>query len=103
MIDVRHARPERRGERAGPDGDIAWHVVVGCVFRNSCATNRGRHLVLFFERTDATLGDFYFTGGAPAITRYPSGNRPGAWAKLRNSANYTGLFSETVRIDRLAQ
>ncbi|SMG44234.1 RICIN domain-containing protein [Paraburkholderia susongensis] len=63
----------------------------------------GTALVLY-RRTDATLGEFYFTGGAPALTRYTysPGNAfaPGAAQDL---GKLPGLFSETVRIDRLAQ
>jgi LmbE family N-acetylglucosaminyl deacetylase len=71
------------------------------VFPAFVSDPRHRALVLY-RRVDATLGDFYFTGGAPALTRYPldDGFAPGAAEDL---GQLPGLFSETVRIDRLAQ
>ncbi|MFM0335435.1 hypothetical protein [Paraburkholderia fungorum] len=58
--------------------------------------------LVVYRRTDATLGDFYFAGGSAALVRYPVGDgfalgAPQALSEL------PGLFSETVRIDRLAQ
>jgi hypothetical protein len=61
----------------------------------------GAALVLY-RRTDATLGDFYFTGGAPALLRYPLENGFALGAP-HDLGELPGLFSETVRIDRLAQ
>jgi hypothetical protein len=58
--------------------------------------------LVLYRRTDATLGDFYFTGGAPALTRYPVGNGF-ALGAAQDLGQLPGLFSETVRIDRLAQ
>ncbi|WP_168792694.1 PIG-L family deacetylase [Paraburkholderia aromaticivorans] len=71
------------------------------VFPEFVRDKQGAALVLF-RRTDATLGDFYFTGGAPALTRYPSGNGL-ALGEAQELGKLPGLFSETVRIDRLAQ
>jgi hypothetical protein len=71
------------------------------VFPQFVRDRQGAALVLF-RRTDATLGDFYFTGGAPALTRYPSGNGL-TLGEAQELGKLPGLFSETVRIDRLAQ
>jgi len=55
-----------------------------------------------YRRVDATLGDFYFTGGAPALSRYPlTGNS--AVGTPQDLGELPGLFSETLRIDRLTQ
>ncbi|WP_025601088.1 RICIN domain-containing protein [Burkholderia sp. WSM2230] len=71
------------------------------VFPAYVQDKHGAALVLY-RRVDATLGDFYFTGGAPALSRYPlkSGLAVGTPQDL---GEMPGLFSETVRIDRLAQ
>ena len=71
------------------------------VFLAFVRDRRNAALVLY-RRTDATLGDFYFTGGAPALTRYPVGNGF-ALGPAQDLGELPGLFSETVRIDRLAQ
>lgn len=71
------------------------------VFPQFVRDKQGTALVLF-RRTDATLGDFYFTGGAPALSRYPSGSGL-ALGAVQELGKLPGLFSETVRIDRLAQ
>jgi hypothetical protein len=71
------------------------------VFAQFVRDKQGAALVLF-RRTDATLGDFYFTGGAPALTRYPAGNGL-ALGDAQELGKLPGLFSETVRIDRLAK
>ncbi|HYS62646.1 MAG TPA: ricin-type beta-trefoil lectin domain protein [Paraburkholderia sp.] len=62
----------------------------------------GHAALVLYRRVDATLGDFYFTGGSPALSRYPvaDGFALGAAQEL---GDLPGLFSETVRIDRLAQ
>ncbi len=62
---------------------------------------RGAALVLY-RRVDATLGNFYFTGGAPALTLYPAGQNL-ALGTAQELGELPGLFSETLRIDRLAQ
>ena len=58
--------------------------------------------LVVYRRTDATLGDFYFTGGSAALVRYPVGDSFALGAPQALS-ELPGLFSETVRIDRLAQ
>jgi hypothetical protein len=62
---------------------------------------QGAALALY-RRVDATLGDFYFTGGAPALSRYPLKNGL-TLGTPQDLGELPGLFSETVRIDRLAQ
>lgn len=76
---------------------LSWSDVFPAFVRDK----QGAALVLF-RRTDATLGDFYFTGGAPALSRYPSGNGL-ALGEAQELGKLPGLFSETVRIDRLTQ
>lgn len=65
---------------------------------------RDRHgaALALYRRVDATLGDFYFTGGAPALSRYPLKNGL-TLGTPQDLGELPGLFSETVRIDRLAQ
>ncbi|WGS50561.1 PIG-L family deacetylase [Paraburkholderia sp. D15] len=76
--------------------------------------------LVLYRRVDATLGNFYYTGGAPALTSYPvetpsqatqanqanpasqSGPRL-ALGAAQELGELPGLFSETLRIDRLAQ
>jgi LmbE family N-acetylglucosaminyl deacetylase len=76
---------------------LSWSDVFPAFVRDK----RDAALVLY-RRVDATLGDFYFTGGAPAVTRYPVGNGF-ALGTAEDLGQLPGLFSETVRIDRLAQ
>ncbi|MEZ0602689.1 hypothetical protein ACAX43_11150 [Paraburkholderia sp. IW21] len=76
---------------------MSWSDVFPAFVRDK----RDAALVLY-RRTDATLGDFYFTGGAPALTRYPVGDGF-ALGAAQDLGELPGLFSETVRIDRLAQ
>jgi len=76
---------------------MSWSDVFPVFVRDK----RNAALVLY-RRTDATLGDFYFTGGAPALTRYPVGDGF-ALGTAQDLGELPGLFSETVRIDRLAQ
>ncbi|MFM0755467.1 PIG-L family deacetylase [Paraburkholderia strydomiana] len=71
------------------------------VFPGYVRDTHGAALVLY-RRTDATLGDFYFTGGAPALSLYPLENGLALGAP-HDLGELPGLFSETVRIDRLAQ
>ncbi|HZZ14092.1 MAG TPA: PIG-L family deacetylase [Paraburkholderia sp.] len=71
------------------------------VFPVFVSGKQGTALVLF-RRIDATLGDFYFTGGAPALTRYAV-SKGFALGNAQQLGELPGLFSETVRIDRLAQ
>ncbi|WP_323047615.1 PIG-L family deacetylase [Paraburkholderia sp.] len=77
--------------------DMLWSDVFPAFVRD----RRNAALVLY-RRVDATLGDFYFTGGAPALTRYPVGDGF-ALGAAEDLGQLPGLFSETVRIDRLAQ
>ncbi len=42
-------------------------------FRPTFTASKRAALALY-RRVDATLGDFYFTGGAPALSRYPLKN-----------------------------
>ncbi|WP_434108666.1 hypothetical protein [Paraburkholderia caffeinilytica] len=79
---------------------MSWSDVFPAFVRD-VRDKRNAGLVLY-RRTDATLGDFYFTGGAPALTRYPVGDNF-ALGPAQDLGELPGLFSETVRIDRLAQ
>jgi LmbE family N-acetylglucosaminyl deacetylase len=76
---------------------MSWSDVFPFFVRDK----RNAALVLY-RRTDATLGNFYFTGGAPVLTRYPVGDGF-ALGPAEELGELPGLFSETVRIDRLAQ
>ena len=78
---------------------MSWSDVFPAFVRDK----RGAGLVLY-RRIDATLGDFYFTGGAPALSRYAYSSEAGfALGASQDLGELPGLFSETVRIDRLAQ
>jgi len=76
---------------------MSWSDVFPALVRD----NRNTALVLY-RRTDATLGDFYFTGGSATLLRYPVGEGF-ALGTAQDLGELPGLFSETVRIDRLAQ
>ncbi|CAB4049688.1 hypothetical protein LMG9964_03348 [Paraburkholderia phenoliruptrix] len=75
---------------------MSWSDVFPAYVRDK----NGAALVLY-RRVDTTLGDFYFTGGAPALLRYPLTNGF-ALGTPQDLGELPGLFSETVRIDRLA-
>jgi hypothetical protein len=83
--------------RAATLQGMSWSDVFPVFVRD-----KGNAALVLYRRTDATLGDFYFTGGAPALTRYPVGNGF-ALGPAQDLGELPGLFSETVRIDRLAQ
>ncbi|CAB3638357.1 RICIN domain-containing protein [Paraburkholderia rhynchosiae] len=76
---------------------MSWSDVFPAYVRDK----HGAALMLY-RRVDATLGDFYFTGGAPALSRYPLENGLAVGAP-QDLGELPGFFSETVRIDRLAQ
>jgi LmbE family N-acetylglucosaminyl deacetylase len=76
---------------------MSWSDVFPAFVRDK----NGTALVLY-RRIDATLGDFYFSGGAPALLRYPAENGFTLGAP-QDLGQLPGQFSETVRIDRLAQ
>jgi hypothetical protein len=100
MVDV--ATLDLSGAASAPAQAAILHGMTWSdVFPQFVRDRQGAALVLF-RRTDATLGDFYFTGGAPALTRYPSGNGL-TLGEAQELGKLPGLFSETVRIDRLAQ
>jgi hypothetical protein len=100
MIDV--ATLDMRGAMSAPAQTATLHGLSWSdVFPLFVRDNHGAALVLY-RRTDATLGDFYFTGGSPALSRYPSGSGF-ALGSAQDLGELPGLFSETVRIDRLAQ
>jgi hypothetical protein len=100
MVDV--ATLDLSGAASAPAQAAILHAMTWSdVFPQFVRDRQGAALVLF-RRTDATLGDFYFTGGAPALTRYPSGNGL-TLGEAQELGKLPGLFSETVRIDRLAQ
>ncbi|MFM0208804.1 PIG-L family deacetylase [Paraburkholderia sediminicola] len=83
--------------RAATLQGMSWSDVFPVFVRD-----KGNAALVLYRRTDVTLGDFYFTGGAPALTRYPVGNGF-ALGPAQDLGELPGLFSETVRIDRLAQ
>jgi hypothetical protein len=100
MIDV--ATLDLSGAASAPAQTAILHGMSWSdVFPGFVRDKQGAALVLF-RRTDVTLADFYFTGGAPALTRYPSGNGL-TLGEAQELGKLPGLFSETVRIDRLAQ
>ena len=100
MVDV--ATLDLSGAASAPAQAATLHGMSWSdVFPQFVRDKQGAALVLF-RRTDATLGDFYFTGGAPALTRYPSSNGL-TLGEAQELGKLPGLFSETVRIDRLAQ
>ncbi|WP_345813026.1 FG-GAP-like repeat-containing protein [Paraburkholderia sp. PREW-6R] len=89
--------PKRAPMQVATLHGLSWSDVFPALVHDK----RGAALVLY-RRTDATLGDFYFTGGAPALSRYPLSENF-ALGTLEDLGELPGLFSETVRIDRLAQ
>jgi hypothetical protein len=98
MLDVRNMQDIMHAPvQIGTLHRLSWSNVFPALVHDP----RGASLVLF-RRTDATLGDFYFTGGAPALSRYRLGQNF-AIGSAEELGELPGLFSETVRIDRLAQ
>ncbi|PQV52435.1 GlcNAc-PI de-N-acetylase [Paraburkholderia sp. BL21I4N1] len=75
---------------------MSWSDVFPVFVRD-----RRRTALVLYRRVDATLGNFYFTGGAPALTLYPAGQNL-ALGAAQELGELPGLFSETLRIDRLA-
>jgi hypothetical protein len=102
MIDIATLdldNPASAPRHAAPLHGMSWSDVFPAFVRDK----RGAALVLY-RRVDATLGDFYFTGGAPALSRYPAASGNGlALGAVQELGELPGLFSETVRIDRLVQ
>ncbi|WP_144144738.1 PIG-L family deacetylase [Paraburkholderia sp. BCC1884] len=94
-IDMREApgAPVAAGTLRG----LSWADIFPAYVRD-----KNGNALLLYRRVDATLGDFYFTGGAPALTRYPSSNDGLVLGAPEELGQLPGLFSETVRIDRLA-
>lgn len=82
--------------RAATLRGMSWSDVFPAFVRD-----RRRAALVLYRRVDATLGDFYFTGGAPALSLYPAGYGL-ALGAAQDLGELPGLFSETVRIDRLA-
>ncbi|MGF6769088.1 LmbE family N-acetylglucosaminyl deacetylase [Paraburkholderia sp. GAS199] len=76
---------------------MSWSDVFPAVVYDN-----GNPSLVLYRRTDATLGDFYFTGGSAALMRYPL-NANFALGAAQELGALPGLFSETLRIDRLAQ
>ncbi|RDJ98654.1 RICIN domain-containing protein [Paraburkholderia lacunae] len=76
---------------------MSWSDVFPALVRDN-----GNPALVLYRRTDATLGDFYFTGGSAALLRYPIGDGF-ALGTAQDLGELPGLFSETLRIDRLAQ
>jgi hypothetical protein len=61
-----------------------------------------RTTLMLFKRANATLGEYYFTGGAPSISGYDfdSGTRLGT---VQIWGNLPGLFSESLWLRSLSQ
>jgi hypothetical protein len=94
------------GERFGPpvrmttlDG-VSWAdqipSLVGRVGGGPAPT------LVLFTRENAVLGDTYFTGGAPQLVGYPL-LRDGALGPAQRWGSLPGLYTETMRLDRLRQ
>ncbi|CAN7240127.1 PIG-L family deacetylase [Trinickia sp. LjRoot230] len=116
-IDVSMLAPGRRfgaPVHIGTIGDVAWTDARPSLVSADRDGKDGRHdderdkapanLVLF-ERTDALLDDFHFTGGAPALRAYSlaTGSRTQrpTLRPLPPWGTLPGRYSETMRLDLL--
>jgi hypothetical protein len=65
------------------------------------ATGGRAPLVALFERTNAPLDEFHFTGGAPALAAYPLDSQGKRIGSLERYSPLPGRYTETLRLDRL--
>ena len=100
MIDIATVNPHDATStpiQAATLSGMSWSDVFPAFVREN-----GHAALVLYRRVDATLGDFYFTGGSAALSRYAV-TEDFALGAAQELGELPGLFSETVRIDRLAR
>ena len=78
--------------------DVSWADEIPALVRHATPGN-GSPLVLF-KRGNAVLDGTHFTGGAPGLVGYDIG-RELRLGPAQNWGGLSGLFTETLRLDRL--
>ena len=61
-----------------------------------------RTTLMLFRRANATLGEFYFTGGAPSLSGYDF-DQSSKLGPVQIWGNLPGLYSESLWLRSLAQ
>ncbi|WP_207004548.1 PIG-L family deacetylase [Trinickia mobilis] len=82
-------------------GDVSWADEIPALVEHAGDAGKGPALVLF-KRANAVIGDTYFTGGAPGLIGYPV-SRDAKLGPAGDWGSLPGLFTETMRLDRLRQ
>lgn len=90
---IRNGAPVRVATLA----DTSWSDSMPALIRRN-----GRATLMLFKRANATLGEFYFTGGAPSLWGYDFIG-PTRLGPAQIWGNLPGLFSESLWLKSLAQ
>ncbi|MEX3954798.1 hypothetical protein [Trinickia sp. EG282A] len=103
-IDVWTIVPGRRfavPTHAGTIAQISWADMLPALVTRRDATGGRAPLIALFERTNAPLDEFHFTGGAPALAVYPLDPQGKRIGSLERYSQLPGRYTETLRLDRL--
>ncbi len=85
----------------GTIGDVSWADMLPAVVSRRDAAGHRAPLVALFERTNAPLDEFHFTGGAPSLAGYPLDTHDQRLGALERFSELPGRYTETLRLDRL--
>jgi hypothetical protein len=103
-IDVWTIMPGQRfaaPTHAGTIAQVSWADMLPALVTRRDATGGRAPLVALFERTNAPLDEFHFTGGAPALAAYPLDSQGKRIGSLERYSPLPGRYTETLRLDRL--
>jgi GlcNAc-PI de-N-acetylase len=103
-IDVWTIAPGRRfGEpvHAGTIGDVSWTDALPALVARGGVTGSREPTLALFERVNATLDEYHFTGGSPALAGYALSAQAHRLGRLERWSELPGRYSETLRLDRL--
>lgn len=81
--------------------NVSWADEIPTLVEHGGNAGKDPALVLF-ERANAVISDYYFTGGAPGLAGYAV-SRDGRLGPAQDWGGLPGLFTETTRLDRLRQ
>jgi LmbE family N-acetylglucosaminyl deacetylase len=103
-IDVWTIAPGRHfGEpiHAGTIGNTSWADALPALVTRRSVTGDPQPTLALFERTNAPLDEYHFTGGAPALAGYALDAHGRRLGPLERFAQLPGRYTETLRLDRL--
>ncbi len=103
-IDVWTIMPGQRFAEpihAGTIAHVSWADMLPALVTQRSEADRQAALVALFERTNAPLDEFHFTGGAPALAGYALDSQGTRLGPLERFAELPGRYTETLRLDRL--